>query len=226
MVKPYGLVVFDWEGTLADTLGQIIHTVSNEAKALGFGEINHDLARQYVNLGLVRATEKLFPSLSDRQHEQLLNAVQKAMICKSSEVYLIPGARTFLDQLQQAGIALAIASNKGQQSLQRALHASQLDDFFSVIRCAGQVPAKPCPQMLEEIMEEAQVDARATLMIGDTEMDVEMAKAAGVDAIGVDFYHQQKAALLHAGAKQVFDDFKKLAAYLNQNTDSTSSIAD
>ena len=214
MSKKYRLVVFDWEGTLADTLGQIIHTVSKEAKALGFGDIDPQMARKYVELGLVRAMEKLFPDLNEFQHEQLLQAVQRAMLNKSSEVYLIPGAKEFLLLLQQAQIDLAIASNKGQQSLLRALQASQLDAFFQVTRCAGQVPAKPCPQMLEEIMEEHLASPEETLMIGDTDMDVEMAKQAGVDMIGVDFYHQQEQALLTAGALEVFDDYKQLASYL------------
>ena len=217
MPKPYQLVVFDWEGTLADTLGQIIHIVSREAKNLGFGEIDHDLARKHVELGLVRATRKLLPHLSDEQLDLLLNTVQRAMVCKSSDVYLIPGAMAFLTQLQHAGVDLAIASNKSQQTLQRALQVSQLDTLFKVTRSAGQVPAKPCPQMLEEIMEEHMVDAAGTLMIGDTVIDVEMAKAAGVDVIGLDFYHQQEAALLAAGANQVFDDYRQLAAYLGFN---------
>lgn len=214
MPKPYDLVVFDWEGTLADTLGQMIHIVSSQAQALGFGEVDHEKARHYVNLGLVRATQKLFPDLSNQQHEQLLEAVQQAMIAKHSEIYLIPGAREFIQRLHDANIELAIASNKGQQSLQRALQASQLDGLFTVIRCAGQVPPKPCPQMLKEILEEHQIAAQSTLMIGDTAMDVEMAKEAGVDVIGVDFYHQQEDALLSAGAERVFDDYSKLADYL------------
>jgi len=214
MVKPYRLVVFDWEGTLGDTLGQILNTVANEAKRLQFGELDEQVARQSVELGLVLAMKKTFPHLNDEQHEQLLVAVHHALASRTAEVYLVPGVREIAQRLHDAGIYIAIASNKGQQSLQRVLHASELDKLFKVTRSAGQSPAKPCPQMLEEIMGEFDVSANETLMVGDSVSDIEMAKYIDVDAIGVDFYHQQETALRAAGALEVFDDYQEFASYL------------
>lgn len=214
MSRRYRLVVFDWEGTLGDTLGQILNTVAAVAKQMEFGELDEQLARQYVVLGLVMAVKKLYPHLSMHQHEQLLRAVQHALATNPLQVCLIPGARQIVEQIQQAGMYLAIATNKGQQSLQRALQASGLNVFFPLTRSAGQVPAKPSPQMLEEIMEECGVTAAQTLMVGDSVSDIEMAKQIGVDAIGVDFYHQQAANLHVAGALEVFDDYRQLARYL------------
>lgn len=214
MSKPYQLVVFDWEGTVSDTLGQILHTVANEAKILGFGEVDPYEARKYVELGLVQSLRKLFPFLSEHQHEQLLQAVHHAMYTRAIDVCLIPGAREFIERVHAANITIAVATNKGQQSLQRALQATGLDELFQITRSAGQVPAKPCPQMLEEIMEESGVRASSTLMIGDSVTDMEMAKNINVDAVGVDFYHQQRDALKTAGALAVFDDYQLLADYL------------
>ncbi|KTD57229.1 HAD family hydrolase [Legionella shakespearei] len=214
MSNPYQLVVFDWEGTIADTLGLILHTVANEASLLGFGEIDPNQARKYVELGLVQAIKKLLPQLSMTQHEQLLQAVQHAMISRPSEVCLLPGVLEFIHKLHDAGIDLAIASNKGHQSLLRALQTTGLDELFKVTRSAGQVPAKPCPQMLEEIMDEFGCSASSTLMIGDSSTDMEMAAQINVNAIGVDFYHQQEASLMAAGALAVFDDYQKLADFI------------
>lgn len=214
MSNPYQLVVFDWEGTIADTLGLILHTVANEANILGFGEIDHYQARKYVDLGLLQALKKLFPQLSSRQQEQLVQAVQHAMITRPAEVCLFPGALEFIQKLQHANIDIAIATNKGHQSLLRALQATGLDKLFKVTRSAGQTPAKPCPQMLEEIMEEFGRETSSTLMIGDSATDMEMATSINVAAIGVDFYHQQETALKEAGALAVFDDYKLLADYL------------
>ncbi|MBA3535102.1 MAG: HAD-IA family hydrolase [Tatlockia sp.] len=214
MSRPYRLVVFDWEGTLGDTLGQILNTVATEAKRLQFGELNEQLARQSVELGLVLAVKKTFPHLNELQQEQLLLAVHHSLASRTAEVYLIPGAIDIAHRLTDAGINLAIASNKGQQSLQRVVHVSELDKFFKVTRSAGQSPAKPCPQMLEEIMAEFDASANETLMVGDSVNDIEMAKSIGVNAIGVDFYHQQEAALRAAGALEVFNDYQQLAEYL------------
>ncbi|ASQ46795.1 HAD family hydrolase [Legionella clemsonensis] len=215
MSKSYRLVVFDWEGTLGDTLGQIFNSVATEARRLNFGEIDEQLARQSVELGLIKALRKIFPHLNESEHEQLLNAVQHSLISRTTEVYLIPGAREFVNQLHQAGIDIAIATNKGQQSLQRALHISGLDVFFKVTRSAGQTAAKPSPQMLEEILDAFDITPEEAVMVGDSITDMEMAESVGVDAIGVDFYHQQKDALLAAGAKAVFDDYQHLADYLH-----------
>ena len=218
MSNPYKLVVFDWEGTISDTLGLILHTVSFEAKRLGFGDIDPYEARKYVDLGLVQAIRKVFPNLSVTQHEQLLQAVHNAMVAKPSEVCLIPGAREFIQQVHDANIDIAIATNKGQGSLLRALQATGLEKLFKVTRSAGQVAAKPSPQMLEEIMAEFDRDPASTLMIGDSGMDMEMAKRINVTAIGVDFYHQQEAALKAAGAIAVFDDYQLLANFLRLPT--------
>ncbi len=214
MKKPYRLMVFDWEGTLCDTLGHVLNTLAEQARQLGFGELDTHVVRQYVSLGLVRAVKKLFPQLSMHQHEHLLQAVQHALAETRSTDVIFPGAKHLVQQMQQAGMDLAIATNRGPQSLQRALRQTGLDVFFKVSRAAGQAPPKPCPQMLEEIMDVFGVQAWETMMIGDSLSDIEMAMSAGVDVIGVDFYHHQGAELVAAGALAVFDDYKELANYL------------
>jgi phosphoglycolate phosphatase len=210
----YRLVVFDWEGTLADTLGQILKTLATEARSLHFGEFNEELARQSLEHGLVFAVKKAFPQLNEKQQEQLLLAVHHSLAIRPTEVYLIPGAREFAEWLNANGVFLAIATNKGQQSLHRVLHASELDGLFKVTRSAGQTPPKPSPEMLEEIMAEFDVTAKETLMVGDSVNDMEMAKSIGVDAVGVDFYHQQEAVLRAAGALEVFDEYQHFREYL------------
>lgn len=214
MNRPYRLVVFDWEGTLGDTLGQILNTVAVEAKRLQLGELDERLARQYVTLGLVMAVKKIFPYLSNHQHEQLLQAVQHSLLTDPSDIYLLPGAKRIVEQIHKAGLDLAIATNKGQHSLQRALQAVGLATFFTTTRSAGQTAPKPCPQMLQEIMDACGVTAEQTLMVGDSVTDIEMAKQIHVDAIGIDFYKQQAADLKTAGAIDVFDDYQQLARYL------------
>ncbi len=214
MKKPYRLVVFDWEGTLGDTLGHVLSTLAIEARRLQLGELDVREARRYVMLGLVKAIKKLFPDLNLYQQEQLLQSVQRVLYTTSSDEYLFPGAREIVQQMQQVGLDIAIATNRGSQSLKRALQESRLDEFFKVTRSAGQAPPKPCPQMLQEIMDVFGAHASETLMIGDSMTDIEMAMLAGVDAIGVDFYHQHGTELIQAGALDVFDDYTKLAHYL------------
>ncbi|MDX1836450.1 HAD-IIIA family hydrolase [Legionella taurinensis] len=215
MSKRYRLVVFDWEGTLGDTLGQILNNVAVEARRLNFGELDEQLARQSVELGLVKAMKIVFPHLTLQQHQQLLQAVQQSLVSRHADVYLIPGAKLIVERLAAAGLDVAIATNKGQQSLHRALQLSGLDALIKVTRSAGQTPPKPCPQMLEEILDEFSLTPKDAIMVGDSVTDIEMAKSIGMDAVGVDFYHQQREALEGAGALCVFDDFQLFAEFIH-----------
>jgi len=214
MKKCYELVVFDWEGTLGDPLGHILHVLSAEAARLDLPPLDEQLVRRSVALGIDKAVMRLFPHLTLHQHEQLLQAVQQTMSARHQDYYLFPGMFELIEAIDGKNIKLAIATNKNTQSLQRALQATGLETFFSVTRSAGQVPAKPCPQMLEEIMTHFAVAPLSTLMIGDSIADIEMAKSAGVDVIGVDFYHQSADDLLNAGAIEVVDDYRKIGHYL------------
>ncbi len=215
MSKPYRLVVFDWEGTIGDTLGQIINSVANEARRLNLGELDEKRARQSVDLGLVNAIKKNFPHLKFSEQERLLRAVHQSLLVRSTCVYLIPGVKKFIMRLYHEGIQLAIASNKGVQYLQRDLQHCGLDHIFKLTRSAGQTLPKPNPEMLEQILELSDVEASQTLMIGDSTTDIEMAISIGVDAIGIDIDHHNAAALHAAGALAVFDDYEHLAVYLN-----------
>lgn len=215
MSKRYDLVVFDWEGTLSDTLGQVLNCVAEEARRLGFGELDEEVARQSVDLGLVHAIRKVFPLLSLHQYEHLLEAVQHSLTSRHSDVYLIPGAKAFVQRLHQAGVTMAVATNKGSQSLQRAMHITGLDEYIKLSRCAGPFPPKPSPDMVADLLLNLAVPAERALMVGDSTSDIEMANSVGMDAIGVNFYHKDPSALLAAGALDVFDDYVLLADYLH-----------
>lgn len=214
MNKRYRLVVFDWEGTLSDTLGQVLNCVANEARRLNYGELDEEVARNSVELGLVNAIKKVFPNLTILQYEHLINAVQQSLMSRHSDVYLIPGAQEIVQRLYYDGIDLAIATNKGQHSLLKALSTTGLDKYFKVTRSAGQTAPKPSPEMLEEILDVFSLSVDDALMIGDSQMDIEMARSIGMDAVGVNFYHQQADLLLNAGAIEVFDDYHLIADYL------------
>ena len=210
----YKLIVFDWEGTLGDPLGHIHQALATEAARQKIKVYDASYARQYVSFGLEKAVRKIFPDLSLQQYELLLLGVQQSLALNHAMVYLFDRSKASIEKIHAAGMLLAIATNKGQQALERALRASDLSLFFSETRSAGQLPAKPCPDMLEEILSALDVSPEETLMIGDSVADIEMANAMHVPSIGVDFYHQQADDLKDAGALDVFYDFKQIETYL------------
>jgi phosphoglycolate phosphatase len=214
MSRSFDLIVFDWEGTLGDPLGYVLHVLEQQATMLKFPPFDSDAARRCVVFGLERAVKKLFPTLALHQHERLLHAIQHALQGHHGETCLFPGARKLIACIQQAGIHLAIATNKSSHALQRSLQTTALTSFFPITRCADHVPAKPCPQMLEEIMAIYDIAPSSTLMIGDSVADMEMAEFAHVQGVGVDFYRQHAASLRAAGAVEVFDNYDQLGCFL------------
>lgn len=214
MERLYELVVFDWEGTLGDPLGYLLNAIDEQASFWGLEPLERSQVRRYVPEGLELALKKIFPNLSTLQYVQLLEDIQRISQLHTKEQCLFEGAKALVSSIQSAGMHLAVATNKGAQSLQKALHATGMDQFFSVTRSAGQVPAKPCPQMLEEIMDIFSIDANRTLMIGDSVSDVEMAVALNVECLGIDFYGHQKDALKAAGAVCVFENYTQISHFL------------
>jgi phosphoglycolate phosphatase len=181
---------------------------------MGLGEINRQQARAYAVMGLEKMVQKLFPQLSLYQQEQLVEIVQMNLPCKPGEVCLIPGIRDLLARLHDEAIHMAVATNMGLGSLQKALLSTGLQPYFPIVRTASQVPPKPCPQMLAEIMADYAIAADATLMIGDSCADMEMASQLGVAALGFDYYHQQESVLKAAGAQAVYDNYEDVARFI------------
>lgn len=220
MGKRYKLVVFDWEGTIAeDGLGHMIQVLASEANDMHLGTFDKSLARRCIGLGVSGAVKQLFPALYLYQQEQLTAGVQSKLGFSAAEVVLVDGAKETIQSLHAAGFLLAIATNKGHVSLQRVMQMTGLESYFAMTRSASQVPPKPCPQMLEEIMQTLQIAPEETLMIGDSQSDMQMAVAAQADGVGVDFYQTQRDELLMAGAFQVFSDYQQINAFLHVSGD-------
>jgi phosphoglycolate phosphatase len=131
---------------------------------------------------------------------------------------LFPGVVEGLEELQRAGYLLAIATGKSRRGLERALDQMQVRRFFTASRCADEGYSKPHPGMLQAVMDELCVPARATLMIGDTTHDLEMAINAGVRGVGVAYGAHPKPQLLAAKPLACLDTPSDLFAWLNAQT--------
>jgi phosphoglycolate phosphatase len=129
---------------------------------------------------------------------------------------LFPGILDLLEQLSRERL-LAIATGKSRKGLDRALEFGNLKRFFSASRCADETHPKPHPAMLLELMEELGVEAAKALMIGDTSHDLEMAQAAGVDAIAVTYGAHPEQGLKACGPLGCFPDVGALREWLKSN---------
>jgi phosphoglycolate phosphatase len=124
---------------------------------------------------------------------------------------LYPGARdAVLALASREDCLLGVATGKSQRGVRAILTHHALLPYFATIKTADDAPSKPHPGMILEAMREAGAEPHDTIMIGDTNFDMEMARAAGVHAIGVNWGYHPHAMLERSGASEVVSDFMEL----------------
>jgi phosphoglycolate phosphatase len=214
MTYPYQLVVFDWEGTIADPLGALVHYLWQEANQQGWAAFSQSQVRHHLLHGVPKAVKELFPGLSEQQLHAVVERAERMVSQERHKVFLFSGIKMLLQQLRSAKIDCAIASNKGKVSLEHAIKVSELDQYISIFRCAGNLPPKPNPAMLQDILDYFQVPPHQAVMIGDSFADIEMARCLNIDAIAVDWYASGVWHPDRMGAKAVVSSIEQLSALL------------
>lgn len=207
------LVIFDWDGTLIDSAGEIVSAMQGAIAKLGFPQRSYEQISRLIGLGLVEAFDRLFPELGEEALEQLVDHYRQ-LFGTTPRVYgtPFPGAETLLDGLHQDGFTLAVATGKSRRGLDRALEHTGWSSRFALSRCADETASKPDPLMLDQILTHAAVEPGCAVMIGDTTYDMEMARRAGVPAIGVAWGVHEVDELRDAGAHAVASSPEELAA--------------
>lgn len=182
------LFIFDWDGTLVDSAGKIVDAMSAAITELGLPPRSADEIRNIIGLGLPEALRRLYGDAS----EAALSALRERYVNYFLELDQQPcshfeGAFELLEGLRARGQLLAVATGKSRRGLQRALAQTGWSGLFDATRCADETRSKPDPLMLQELLAELSVQPWQAVMIGDTEYDLAMAEAAGIDRIGVSF---------------------------------------
>src|SRR5210317_273124 len=183
MPEAIRLIVFDWDGTLMDSETQIVHSMFGAIRDMQLESRSADECRNIIGLGLKEAIDSLYPGRDEQFSRQFVDSYRQHWFAQANDSELFPGARETLLLLREAGFELAIATGKGRTGLERVLKHTELESMFSVTRCSDETRSKPHPQMLEEILQETGIEAENTLMIGDTEYDMNMAIQAGVHPV-------------------------------------------
>lgn len=183
----YELLAFDWDGTLFDSTACIVRSIQAAARDLGLPEVPAERARHVIGLGLEAALEIAVPELPRARYRDLAHAYRTHYFATAHEVTLFPGVPDLLRALRQRGHRLAVATGKSRRGLDEALRQVGLVDLFEATRTADETASKPHPQMLHELMDETGVPAHATLMVGDTTHDLQLAANAGTAALAVSF---------------------------------------
>ncbi|HVG07035.1 MAG TPA: HAD-IA family hydrolase [Thermoanaerobaculia bacterium] len=180
------LLVFDWDGTLMDSVGTITACTQAVIRELELGELPEETIRGTIGLGLRETVEVLVPGCDDALFETILETYRRHwhLTFRDTPV-LFTGVETMLRDLSKEGYLLAVATGKSRRGLDFSLEQTGLRNLFLSTRTADEAFSKPHPQMLLDILNDLGVPPAEALMIGDTTFDLEMARNAGTGGIGV-----------------------------------------
>jgi len=208
------LIVFDWDGTLADSIALIAGSIRAAAADLDLPVPDYARASHVIGLGLDDALAHAVPGLAAERRVDFARRYRFHYLAREAEVRLFAGAGELLQALVAAGARLAIATGKTRAGIDRALAATGVARHFVAVRGADESRPKPDPAMLHALMAECAAAPDRTLMVGDTTHDLQMALAAGTRAAAVAYGAHPRAQLAGAGPERVFDSVPQLHRWL------------
>jgi phosphoglycolate phosphatase len=215
MKNPFKLLVFDWDGTLMDSEARIVDCVRAAVTDLGLDMPENDRIRNIIGLGLSEAVSTLFPGVDETLNRGIGERYRHHFLVENkTPSRLFEGVRETLVDLDADGYLLAVATGKGRRGLDQALEHTGLGAMFRATRCSDETFSKPHPEMLLQLMVELGVEREDTLMIGDTEYDMQMAINAGTRMLGVSYGVHSADRLSRHGPLGVADSVKQIPGLL------------
>jgi phosphoglycolate phosphatase len=209
------LYIFDWDGTLADSIGVITSCLIDAFEETGLGNLDYDKAASIIGLPLVTALEILSPGITPENHTVLLNSYKKFFLQRShADSLLFDGVYKTLEEIKNAGCYIAIATGKSRAGLERDFDNCNIRGFLSNSKTIDECSPKPDPHMINSIISELGLTHNETVMIGDTSFDLEMAKNAGVISLASVYGAHPREKLEAYKPLEMFNDFQSLSKFI------------
>lgn len=203
----YKTVIFDLDGTLLDTLDDLMNSVNFALREFSFPERSRNEIRSFIGNGVIKLMERSTPENTDSETQE------KCLQCFRSH-YLghmadntapYEGIIPLLERLRAAGIGTAVVSNK--------LHSAVVglcEDYFpslinEALGVAEEAERKPSPLNVLKAMERLSSDKENTVYVGDSNVDVETAHRAGLKCIGVTWGFRDRENLLYHNCDFIAD---------------------
>ncbi|KAM3115818.1 HAD-IA family hydrolase [Phormidesmis sp. 146-33] len=175
------VVLFDFDGTIADSIETAIRVINQLAKEFGYQPIEGEDLQRLQNLSskeIIKQTDiSIFklPFLLRRFIGEMRREVQ--------QIEVIPGMKESLQALKARGDCLGIVSTNSEENIQSFLKIQQLDPLFDCVVCSRHPFGKS--RLIKRILWQNQLDPGSTFYVGDETRDIEAAKKSGVRAIAV-----------------------------------------
>ena len=215
MAERFDLLVFDWDGTVSDSESRIVAAMQQAIEEMELADRDDNAVREIIGLSLDEAISALYPGMEARHRSLLAEQYRFNYLAASSECApLFPGTRKVISTLHNAGYLLAVATGMSRRGLDRSLRENNLGDYFHASRCADETFSKPHPQMLMDLMQMLGVTPTRTLMIGDSEYDLQMALNAEVGSLAVSYGVHPPERLLKFNPLACLDSLAELPVWL------------
>lgn len=183
----YKLAIFDFDGTLVDSAPGIIDVMEQVVCEYEFTETVLTEWRQLIGVPLPRQMEIIFPDRTEAFHDTIANRYRAIYDTKAIEICPpFPGLLNMLARLKEADVQMTIASSKRRNLIETVLDHHRISDYFSLLVGAQDVSNhKPHPESVHHTVDKLGVLPANVVVIGDSSFDLEMARNARVDGIGV-----------------------------------------
>lgn len=198
--------IFDLDGTLLNTLADLRESTNYALKKFDFPVRSTEEIRNFVGNGLRMLIRRAVPNFADEETVDRVLAEMKAHYREHYHDGTVPydGILPFLRKMKNCGFRMAIVSNKADPMVQ-LLRTLYFDDLISV--AVGElegVARKPAPDLVKIAMHRLGCTAENAVYIGDSEVDIETAKNAGLPCLSVGWGFRDEEILHNAGAKTIY----------------------
>ena len=217
MSSRYQLLIFDWDGTLMDSVARIVSCMQQAARDCQLPVPADAAVRDIIGLSLRVAIPRLFPGLTVEMLDLCIDRYREHYLyLDSTPTPLFPGVAEQLACWHAAGYQLAVATGKARAGLERVLDETGLGHLFAARRGADEALSKPDPLMLQQLLEELDVPSHQALMVGDPVHDMAMAQAISMDRVGISWGVHSPAQLQQHSPRCIVDSIEQLAGFLAQ----------
>ena len=215
----YDIVIFDLDGTLLNTIGDLAAAVDYVMRSRQLPEHTDAEYRQMVGGGIKRLVERALPQelAADEAYVEECVAQFRRYYVDNIDRHTLPyeGMAELLRALRKQGIAVAVASNKFQHGTERLVAKFFGDiDFIAVEGNREGMPLKPDPKVVDNILAKAGVERSRAIMVGDSGIDIRTAAAASIASVGVAWGFRYAEELYEAGATTVVTTAAELSDIL------------
>jgi phosphoglycolate phosphatase len=223
----YRLIVFDFDGTLADSERCINASMSAALAECGFAA-DWTRLRSHIGLPLDQTIRGIVDQeLENDQVDEIVRSYRRHhAVLQDRLIELYPGALDTLKQLSASGAVLAIASSKITSAVEAALGHFDIGQFFACVVGGEQVAnGKPAPDMIDQILTVTGRPRDEALMVGDTTFDIEMAHNARVDSCAVTYGNQSRDQLALAAPSYLVASIREVAGIVARSVEGRPSAA-